>query len=39
VHFRQQTKQVARRTAAGVTATSIAAAGFMIGAKVGGRRA
>lgn len=39
VQFRQQTRQVARRTAAGVTATSLAVAGFMVGTRVGTRRA
>ncbi len=38
VHFRQQTKQVARRTLAGLTTTAIAAGSFAIGAKVGSAR-
>lgn len=38
VHFRQQTKQVARRTLAGLTTTAIAAGSFAIGAKIGSSR-
>jgi HAD superfamily hydrolase (TIGR01490 family) len=38
VHFRQQTKQVARRTIAGLSTTAIAAASFAIGARVGATR-
>lgn len=38
VHFRQQTKQVARRTLAGLTTTAIAASSFAAGAKVASSR-
>lgn len=38
VHFRQRTKQVARRTLAGVTTTAIAGASFVAGTKLAQRR-
>ena len=38
VHFSQRTKQVIRRTAAGVATTAIGGAAFVAGARVGARR-
>lgn len=38
VHFSQRSKQVIRRTVAGVGTTAVAGAGFVVGTKVGARR-